>query len=219
VNLGTAGEFVILSESGITNVPNSEITGNIAVSPIAAAAITGFGLIRSADGTYSESAQVSGKIAAANYTPPTPAYLTVAIGDMRTAYADAASRPVNLGNTNLGTGELGGLTLPSGVYRWSTAVSISKNVTLIGTANDVWIFQIAKGVTQAAGTQVILTGGAQAKNVFWQVAGVVAIGTTAHMQGEVLSKTAITLNTGAKATGRLLAQTDVTLIKNTVVQE
>lgn len=219
VNLRTAANYVILAESGITNVPSSAITGNLGVSPIAATAMTGFGLIRAADGTYATSAEVTGKIYAASYTSPTPTKLTEAVGDMQTAYLDAAGRPVTPANTNRGGGEIGGLTLIPGVYRWSTAVAITKNVTLRGSSNDVWIFQIAGGVTQASATQVILAGGAQAKNVFWQVGGVVAIGTTAHMVGEVMSKTAITLNTGASANGRLLAHTNVTLIKNAIVQE
>ena len=92
------------------------------------------------------------------------------------------------------------------------------NVTLSGGANDVWIFQISGGITQASAARVILTGGALAQNIFWQVAGVVAVGTTAHMEGQVLSLTAITLGTGATVNGRLMAQTAVTLAGNTIVE-
>ena len=93
---------------------------------------------------------------------------------------------------------------------------ISTNVTLSGGPNDVWIFQIAGTLREANGVRVILRGGAQAKNIIWQVAGVVSIGTTARFKGTILAKRNITLNTGAIITGRLLAQTAVTLKKDTV---
>ena len=148
---------------------------------------------------------------------PTPANLTTAVSNMEAAYTDAAGRTTP-DFTELGAGEIGGLTLVPGLYKWGTDVTISTNVTLNGSATDVWIFQIAGGITQASATQVILTGGALPKNVFWQSFGVVSIGTTAHMEGVVLSQTAITLGTGASANSRLLAQTAVTLDGNTVTQ-
>ena len=218
VNLGMASNFVILAETGITNVPHSAIVGNLGVSPIAATAITGFGLILPAGGFSSTSAEVTGNVYAASYGGPTATALTSAVNDMKAAYVDAAGRP-NPDYTELFTGAIGGATLQPGLYKWSTSVTIGGDVTLNGGPNDVWIFQIAGDVTQASATQVILTGGAQAKNVFWQVAGVVAIGTTAHMEGEVLSATAVTMNTKASANGRLLAQTNVTLIMNAIVQK
>jgi hypothetical protein len=144
--------------------------------------------------------------------------LTTAIGDMQTAYTDAAGR-VNPDYTELGSGNIGGLTLPPGLYKWSSTVSIPTNVTLQGSATAVWIFQIAGGLTQASATQVMLTGGALPQNVFWQVAGIVSVGTTATLQGEVLCLTQIAVNTGAVVNGRLLAQTQVTLAGNTVVQQ
>ena len=217
VDLGTAGNYVILSETGITNVPGSAVTGNLGVSPIAASAITGFGLIYPAGSPFSLSAQVVGKVYAADYGSPTPANLTQAVGDMETAYLDASGRK-SPDYTELAVGDIGGLTLSPGLYKWSSTVTIPKDVTLNGGPNDVWIFQISGDVTEASAAKVVLTGGALAKNVFWQVAGVVALGTTAHMEGVVLSKTAITMNTGASANGRLMAQTNVTLIMNTVVE-
>jgi hypothetical protein len=137
-----------------------------------------------------------------------------AVLDMGTAYTDAAGRTADF--TEVGAGNISGMTLPAGTYKWGTGVSIVTNVTLSGGANDVWIFQVAQGLTQSSGAQVILAGGAQAKNVFWQAFGVVDIGTTAVMKGVVLAKTAIALKTGATATSRLLAQTEVTLQQNAV---
>ena len=93
---------------------------------------------------------------------------------------------------------------------------ITTDVTLSGGPNAVWIFQIAGTLREANGMKVILRGGAQAKNIFWQVAGVVTIGTTAHFKGTILAKKNIAVKTGAIVTGRLLAQTAVTLKKDTV---
>jgi hypothetical protein len=135
---------------------------------------------------------------------------------MQTAYTDAAGRAADV--TELGAGDISGLTLVPGVYKWGTGVSINTDVTLSGSTTDVWIFQIAGGLTQAAATRVNLIGGALAKNVFWQVFGAVDIGTTAHVEGVILSQTSIVLRTGASVNGRLLAQTAVTLDTNAVTQ-
>jgi ice-binding like protein len=217
VDLGTAGTYVILSKEATTNVPTSDITGNIGLSPAAASFYSGFAQDLPAGGAFSTSPQVTGNLYASDYAVPTPANLTTAIGDMETAYTDAAGRPLP-DHIELASGNLGGLTLPAGLYKWSNTVTIPGNVTLNGNANDVWIFQIAGGVTQASAARVVLTGGALAEHVFWQVAGVVAIGTTAHMEGVVMSATQITMNTGASANGRLLAQTAITLAGNTIVE-
>ena len=216
VSLGSAINYVILAKSAASNVPTSAVTGNIGVSPAAASFITGFALTLPAGGASSTSSQVTGSVFASDYAVPTPATLTTAIADMMTAYTDAAGR-VTPDHTELAAGNIGGLTLPAGLYKWSNTVTIPTSVTLSGGANDVWIFQIAGGITQASATSVVLSGGALAKNVFWQAVGVVDIGTTAHMEGEILSQTSITLRTGASVNGRLLAQTAVTLAGNTVV--
>lgn len=216
VGLGKAGTFVILSKSGITNVPTSVITGDMGVSPIAAGAMTGFALSADASNVFSNSTQVSGKIYAADYAAPTPANLTTAVSDMEAAYTDAAGRAPDY--TELASGNIGGLTLPPATYKWSMGVNISTDVTLSGGPNDVWIFQVAQGITQASAAKVVLAGGALPKNVFWQAAGAVALDTTSHMEGVILSKTAITLATGASANSRLLAQTAVTLQSNAVTQ-
>lgn len=218
VDLGYAATYVILGESKISTVPTSAITGNLGLSPAAASFFTGFALTLPAGGAFSTSTQVSGNVYAADYASPTPIDLITAIGDMQTAYVDAADRP-SPDHTELATGHIGGLTLPPGLYKWSNTVTISGNVTLNGGPNDVWIFQIGGGVTQASAARVVLTGGALASNVFWQVFGVVDIGTTAHMEGQVLSQTAITVHAGATVDGRLLAQTAVTLDGNTIVEQ
>ena len=211
VNLGTAGTFAILSKSGVTDVYASAITGDVGTSPITGAAL------------LLTCGEVAGKIYVVNAAGPLPCavndatFLTSAVGAMETAYLDAAGR-TSPDFTELGAGEIGGLTLAPGLYKWGTGVLVSTDVTLSGGPNDVWIFQVAGTLNQANATRVTMAGGARAKNIFWQVAGAVTIGTTAHFEGIVLAKTMIAANTGASVNGRLMAQTAVTLQMNAVTQ-
>jgi hypothetical protein len=214
VDLGSAGNFVILTKSGITTTGTTRITGNIGSSPIAATGMTGFGLVMDASNRFSKSSLVTGNVYAANYANPTPSTLTTAVSDMERAYTSAAGRAA--GVTELGAGNIGGKTLAPGVYKWSSPVIIPTDVTLAGTSNDIWIFEIAQTLDISSGTQVILKGGAQPKNIFWQVAGKTTLGTGSVFNGNILDKTAIVMNTGATLHGRALAQTAVTLDANTV---
>lgn len=215
VFLGTAGDYVMLAKAAISTTGTTFVVGDIGISPAAQTFITGFSESRDASNEFATSVLVNGKIRAADMAPPTPARMTTAISDMETAYTDAAGR-VTPDFTELGAGEIGGLTLVPGLYKWSTGVGVNSNVTLDGGANDVWILQIAQDLTVADGVQVFLTGGALPENVFWQVAGQVTLGTTATLRGVVLSKTSIVMNTGAAFTGRALAQTAITLDANAV---
>lgn len=211
VALGTAGNFVILTKTGITDVPTSRVNGNVGTSPITGAAdlltcteVTG--------GVYS--------VDAAGPAPCSviyPAGLTKAVLDMQNAYTNAAGRETP-DFTELGAGNIGGMTLIPGLYKWGTGVKIPTDVTLSGGPNDVWIFQIAGNLIVSNGIAVHMSGGAQAKNVFWQIAGLATFGTTSHLEGIVLSKTLIAMQTGATINGRLFAQTAVTLQMNTVTR-
>jgi hypothetical protein len=226
VVLGIAGNYAILAESMVstTGTAGTAVTGDVGVSPAAATFVQGFSLILDAGecfSTTSPATLITGRVYAADYNTngcPTPANLGTAITNMMTAYTDAAGRAPDY--TELGAGEIGGMTLPAGVYKWGTGVLITTDVTLSGGPNDVWIFEIAQDLTVANGKSVNLVGGALPKNIFWQVGGGtgVAIGTTAHVEGVVLAEKAITLNTGASANGRMLAQTAVTLDSNAVTQ-
>jgi len=216
VNLGTAGSFVILTETGVTTTGTTTVVGDMGVSPIAASAMTGFGLIADGTNTFSKSSLVTEKIYAADYAPPTPTKMTTAIGDMETAFTDAAGRK-SPNFIEFAGGDISGQTLLPGLYKWGTGVLITNaGVTLAGGPNDVWIFQIAGDMVVNNSAMVTLVGGAQAKNVFWQVSGKATFGTAADVKGIILSQTLISMNTGAKLSGRALAQTAVTLIANTV---
>src|ERR1700686_4660025 len=216
VDLKTAGDFVILTETGITTTGTTTVVGDMGVSPIAATAMTGFGLIADATNTFSTSSLVTEKIYAADYAPPTPTKMTTAISDMETAFTDAAGRK-SPNFTELAGGDISGQTLLPGLYKWGTGVLITDaGITIAGGPNDVWIFQIAGDLIVNNAAMVTLIGGAQAKNIFWQVSGKATLGTTADVKGIILSQTLISMNTGAKLSGRALAQTAVTLIANTV---
>ena len=209
---------MLLAKTGITNVTGSSITGgNLGLSPAASSYLTGFALSADATNTFSTSPSVvaPGKIYASTYAPPTPTNLTTAVLNMQTAYTDAAGR-TNPDFLNLGSGDLSGKTLAPGLYKWGTSVTIPTDVTISGTAKDVWIFQISNDLEIASAKRVILSGGALAKNVFWQVAGQVTVHATAHFEGVILCQTQITLQTNASLHGRALAQSLVALDDNVV---
>ncbi len=211
INLGSTSNFTVLSKSGITDVYKTSITGDVGTSPITGAAI---GL------TCDEVNGIIYTVDAAGPLPcavSDPTLLTAAVGDMEAAYNDAAGRTLP-DELNLGAGEIGGLTLAPGLYTWTTDVSISNDVTLTGGPDDVWIFQIAGTLDEANGKRVTLAGGAQAKNIFWQAAGAVSIGTHSHFEGTILAKTMIAMKTKASINGRLLAQTAVTFQMNTLTR-
>lgn len=216
VPLGMAGNFVLLGKSRLSTVPTSAITGNLGVSPAAASYITGFSLIADSTNMFSTSSQVNGKVYAADYAVPTPSNLTTAVSDMELAFTDASARAPDV--TELGAGNIGGRTLNPGVYKWSSGLLIPSNLTLTGSSTAVWIFQIAQNLTLSSATRVVLIGGALPKNIFWQVSGAVNLGTTAHLEGVVLTQTSATLQTGASINGRLLAQTAIGIDSSTITE-
>lgn len=211
INLGVSGDFTILSKTGITDVYKSTISGDVGSSPITGAAI------------LLKCEEVTGTIYTVDAAGPLPCRLTnatrltTAIGDMQTAYTDAAGR-LNPDFLNLGAGDIGGKTLTPGLYKWTSAVKIPTDITISGGPDDVWIFQISGTLTMSSAVRITLADGAQAKNIYWQITDSVTLGTTSHFEGNILGQTAINLQTGASINGRLLAQTAVTLQMNAVTQ-
>ena len=215
VDLGAAGNYLILAKTAITNISTSALTGDLGLSPAATSYITGLALTNATG--YATSAQVTGQIFAADMASPTPINLTTAVNNMITAYNDAAGRP-SPDFLELATGNIGGRTLAPGLYKWTTTVTMPADVVISGGPNDVWIFQISGDLTMSSAVRITLSGGAQAKNIFWQVAGQATFGTTTHFEGIVLSMTGITFQTGASMTGRALAQTAVVLDGNALTK-
>jgi len=216
VLLGTSGNYAILAKTAVSTVPPSAITGDVGLSPAATSYLTGFSLTMVGT-TSATSPQVTGSLYGADMTTPTSPNLTTAVSNMEAAYTDAAGRPTP-DFLNRGSGNIGGLTLVPGLYNWGSSVTIPADITLSGGANDVWILQMSGDLSMSASKRITLAGGAQAKNIFWQVAGEVIIGAGAHFEGIILSQTAITLQTGATMNGRALAQSMVALDSATVTR-
>ncbi|GEP49531.1 hypothetical protein FNO01nite_02030 [Flavobacterium noncentrifugens] len=210
VNLGLAGDFVILSKTGITNVFQSDVTGDIGSSPITGAAV------------LLECVEVTGNIYTVDAAGPAckitnATRLTAAIGDMQTAYTNVAGR-INPDFLNLGAGDIGGRTLTPGLYKWTSALLIPTDISISGSPNDIFIFQVDGTLDVSSAVNVTLIGGVQAKNIYWQVADAVTLGTTSHFEGIILGGSGINLKTAASINGQMLAQTAVTLQMNTVVK-
>jgi hypothetical protein len=220
VSLGTAANYVILAKTGVSTVPSSVVTGNVGLSPAARTALTGWSLISEPTDTFFTSAQVApnGKLYAAdNVGGTTSSDLGTAVLDMQAAYTDAAGRaPTSAATTDVGSGTLTSLTLAPGTYQWGSAVNIPTDLTFNGTSTDIWILKVAGTLDMATAKNVILTGGAQSKNIFWQVSGAVTVGASTHFEGIVLGQTSITFGNLASITGRLLSQTAVVLDATTV---
>jgi hypothetical protein len=202
VPLGTSSTFAILAGSTVTNTGATVVTGDLGVSP--GSAVTGFFTVDGGPGT------VSGTIHAGNATAAT------AQSDLTVAYNDAAGRTTGAISVS---GDLTGLTLAPGLYKSTSSLAITGNLTLngLGNPNAVFIIQMATTLTTGSGSQVILIGGAQASNIIWQVGTSATLGTNSVFKGSILADQSITLNTGAQMNGRAMARIGaVTLDTNAV---
>jgi hypothetical protein len=196
---------------------SSIVGGAVGLSPAAASYITGFSLVADPTNVFATSPSVAapGRIYASDYASPSPSNLTSAVLSMQAAYDDAAGRtPADV--LDLASGNIGGRTLTPGVYRFGSGVTITSDVTFAGSATDTWILQVGGDLDLAASTRITLTGGAQARNIVWQVVGQATLHAGAHLEGVVLSRTGITLQTSASLHGRALAQTLVALDDNAI---
>jgi hypothetical protein len=201
VPLGTADSFAVLAGSAVTNTGPSVINGNLGLSPGNASSVTGF-----PPGTVQ-----GGTIHAAD------SVALQAQSDLTTAYNDAAGRS----STATISADLAGQTLTPGVYTSSSSQGLSGDLTLNGggNSNAVFVFQAGSTLTASSGSRVLLIGGAQPCNVFWQVGSSATIGTSSAFVGSILALTSISMKTGATLNGRALARNGaVTLDTNTITK-
>ena len=217
-NLGSAANFAILCKWGISNVPDSHITGDIGVSPIAGSAITGFSLSADPTNTVSTSTQVTGFVKAADFTLPTSEDLTKAINDMETAYNNAELCHDTKGAPLMSTEAGGPATFVPGVYTFDIPIDMTKGLIFDaqGDVNAFFGIRTTKDVYLAEDTEITLTNGARTSNIFWQVAGSVAVGKGAHFVGTILAKKSVTFKTGSRLDGRIFSQAVVALQRATV---
>jgi hypothetical protein len=198
VGLGTLDSFSVLGHSTVTNTGPTVLNGDLGLSP--GTAVTGF-----PPGTVNGAIHANDAVAAQGQN------------DLTTAYNDAAGRST----TALVSSDLAGLTLTSGVYTASSSMGLSGDLTLDGQGdpNAVFIFQAGSTLITASGSRVLLIGGAQACNVFWQVGSSATIGTSTTFVGNIMANQSVALQTNATLDGRALARNAaVTLDSNTVTR-
>ncbi len=198
VDLGTAAPFAVLGASTVTNTGLTVVTGHLGTSP--GTAITGFG-----PGVVHGTIYSAGAVALQAQADALTAYSSLASQTATTTTGAAAT----FANTNL----------TSGVYQAPSSLAFSGTLTLDGggNANATFVFQTGSTLTFASGSQVILTNGARAANVFWQVGSSATLGTYTSIVGSLFAHDSITANTGASVTGRLIAlNAAVTLDTNTI---
>jgi hypothetical protein len=198
VLLGTADSFVVLAGAGVTNTGPTTLNGDIGTFPTTS--ISGAGSLTVTGANHHGDAVTQG-----------------AKSDLVTAYNVAAAE----GPRSPITTDLGGQTLTSGVYNSAASVGLTGALTLDaqGDPDAVWVFQAGSTLTTATASSIVLVGGAEACNVYWQIGSSATLGTASSFRGTILALTSITLTTGATVEGRLLARNGaVTLDTNTVTK-
>jgi hypothetical protein len=198
INLLSCATYAVIGGSTITNTGLTNITGNVGLSP-------GTDLVGFPPGI------IIGEIHIAD---PEAAQAKL---DLTTAYNDAAGRTLNPVSVE---GNIGGMTLPPGLYKSNTSLEISSgDLTLDGggNANAVWIFQIASTLTTTVGRAIVLSGGANANNIFWQVGTSATLGVTSIFKGTILCDQSITVNTGAALEGRVLTRIAAVTLDNDII--
>ena len=206
VALGSASNFAILGSAAITNIPTSIITGDVGLTPDTGANITGF----SSPGSCPE---VVGRVYAVDSAGPACALIDSTL--LSNAKTDALAAFVNATGAGRGTPtpistNLAGLTLYPGLYESLTSIDLSAGGSLTldaqGDPNAVFVIRSATSITTLSTSQVVLSGGAKASNVFWTAGSAITLGVSSVMKGSMLAGTAITLQTGANLQGRALNQ-------------
>lgn len=209
LDLGIAESFAAMAYTSITSNPTSNIKGKVGLKPGTRSLIA-----------LDASTEVEGgsiNIYSGEETGDKAIYLTLAREDLISAYRDAAGRPTDKDKVNQFGGAIGGKVLPPGIYNWPNGVVVDSDVTLEGNSKDVWIFQITGNVSVASGVHFKLTGGAKARNVYWQVSDKVTLEANSVVPGTMMSQLTFEMKNGAKVNGRALVKNGKLIMNQNVI--
>lgn len=209
LDLGVAKSFGVMAYTAITSAPTSSISGKVGLKPGVRSLIT-----------LNPATEVAGgsmEIYAGDDVGDPQNYLTMAREDLIAAYRDAAARTPDRDKLEAYEGNLGGKILPPGIYHWSNGATIPTDLTLEGNDTDVWIFQINGDLDMAQNTRISLSGGALAKNIYWQVSGKVTLGANSIISGTIMNQLTFEMKTNAQVIGRVLCKNGKVLMSQNVI--
>jgi hypothetical protein len=209
INLGIAESFAVLAYTSINSSPTSNIVGKVGLKPG----------IRSLISINPETEVVGGlsEVYAGDDIGDPSDYLNIARENLISGYRDATSRRSDDDKKEAYAGMPGGKILPPGIYQWSKGANILADVTLEGSASDIFIFQITGDLYIAPKVRIILSGGLVAKNIFWQVSGKVTLGSTSVTQGTIMSQLTFEMKNFAQLYGRALVKNGKLLLSQNVI--
>jgi hypothetical protein len=209
IDLGIADSFAVMAYTSITSAPTSNISGKVGLKPGTRSLIN-----------LNPSTEVAGgliEVYAGDDVGDPSDYLTIAREDLIAAYRDAVARPTDRDKVEAYKGKPGGKILPPGIYRWSSGATISSDMTLEGNDTDVFIFQIDGDMSVAPKVRIVLSGGARAKNIFWQVSGKVTLESTSVVPGTIMSQLTFEMKSLAQLNGRALVKNGKLLLSQNVI--
>jgi hypothetical protein len=211
ISLRTAEAFALLAAGGITSVPTSAVTGKVGVRPATRAdlKLTAEEVTGGVADTY----------AADDKDTAAVSLVTTAKVDLINAYNEAEERAADADKVDLFGGALGNKVLPAGVYKWNSRVTIPNDLTLEGTETDVFVFKVAGDLRVGSDVTIKLSGGALAKNVFWQVGDNLLVKAKSVVVGTVMAQGSVELREQSRVDGRVFSKNDkISMDKVTVVK-
>ena len=209
VDLGIADSFAIIAYTSITSAPTSNITGKVGLKPGTRSLIN-----------LNPATEVVGgldEIYAGDDIGDPSDYMNMAREDLIGAYRDIVSRPADADKVEAYGGNPSGKILPPGIYKWSNGAAINSDITLEGSATDIFIFQITGDLSIAPKVRIVLSGGARAKNIYWQVSGKVTLESTTVVQGTIMSQLTFEMKSLAQLNGRALVKNGKLLLSQNVI--
>jgi hypothetical protein len=198
-SFASAAVYAVLGSTAISCIGTTTVAGNVGVAP--AGSVSGFPAPCSITSPGNPTPHINDAAAVTAQADVTPAYNSL------------AAMPCGTALTGF---DLGGMTLAPGVYCFTSSAQLTGNVTLAGPANGLWVFQVGTALTTSTSSQVILSGGAQAKNVFWQVGTSATLGQTTKFRGNIVAAVSITMVQGSTLVGRALSKAGITMDGNTI---